>query len=104
MYDVEALLKKAKEELSEEEKAIDEKLEALANEISALTPEELETLEIMLDPELMAELLIRSKEAREHPETLLTHEEVFGRPIEDVIQRKIYERSKERYSKTCASS
>jgi len=89
--------------LSDEEKAIDEKLGALAKEILALTPEELETLEIMLDQELMAELLIRSEEAREHPETLLTFEEVFGESIEDV-QREIDERGEKRLEQVVAAS
>jgi len=103
MYDVEAIIKKINEELPEEEKAIGEKLEALADEILALTPEELETLEIMLDPDLMAELLIRSEEAREHPETLLTFEEVFGKSIEDV-QREIDERGEKRPEQVVAAS
>lgn len=58
--------------------AVQHKLEKLAEQILALTPEELETLEIMLNPELMEELLRRSREAREHPEELLTHEEFLG--------------------------
>ena len=66
-----------------DEDAVQHKLEKLAEQILALTPEELETLEIMLNPELMEELLRRSREAREHPEELLTHEEVFGRSLED---------------------
>ena len=75
-----------------DEEALQQKLEKLAEQILALTPGELETLEIMLDPELMEEILRRSREAHEHPEKLLTHEEVFGRSIEDV-QREIHERS-----------
>ena len=80
-----------------DEEAVQQKLEKLAEQILALTPEELETLEIMLEPELMEELLRRSREAHEHPEKLLTFEEVFGRSIEDV-QREIDERDHTRAS------
>lgn len=60
--------------------AIDVELEELAEVLNQLDPEELETLELLLDPELGSELQRRREQGRDElkQRTTLSEDELFS--------------------------